>query len=162
MSVSYSGSYLGSHKSTDGRDITYIYPPDFILTFKNYRRQSSWERDAILNQALLAYVANHVTAPAVVRTPTGDERGAKTELRNIDRNDVPTGVSGGELDVETKEMVSKLLNVESEVGERAMEARDKAAGLNAAKIKTIAKAPIVLVMVAIGVLGWFLFAGRKG
>jgi hypothetical protein len=71
-------------------------------------------------------------------------------------------VSGGELNVETKEMVSKLLNVESVVGERAMEARDKAAGLNAAKIKTIAKAPIVLVMIAIGVIGYFLFAGRRG
>jgi hypothetical protein len=140
----------------------YTYPPDFVMVFKKYRKQSSWDRDAILNRALLVYVNEKVTAPAVVRTATGDERGSKTELRNINREDIPGGVKGGELDVEAKEMVSDLLNVKSEVGERAMETQNKAAGFDAAKIKTIVKAPIVLVAIAIGVLGWFLFAGRRG
>jgi hypothetical protein len=60
------------------------------------------------------------------------------------------------------EAVSDVLNVKSEVGERAMETWNKAAGLDRAKIRTIAKAPIVLIAIAIGVLGWFLFAGRRG
>jgi hypothetical protein len=60
------------------------------------------------------------------------------------------------------EAVSNVLNVKSEGEEEPMESWDKAAGLDRAKIKSIAKAPIVLVMIAIGVLGYFLFAGRRG
>jgi hypothetical protein len=43
-----------------------------------------------------------------------------------------------------------------------MEMQNKAAGLDRAKIKSIAKAPIVLIAIAIGVIGYFLFAGRRG
>ena len=58
--------------------------------------------------------------------------------------------------------VDSALDIKSVIGEKPMEIQNKAAGLDRAKIKTIAKAPIVLVMIAIGVLGYFLFAGRRG
>jgi len=158
--VSYSGSYIGSHKTNDGQDMVYTYPPDFIMVFKKYRKQSSWERDAILSKALIEYVNREVHAPAVVRTPTGDERGSTTELRNIDRSNVPTGITGGVLKEEAEKAVSDLLNVSGE-GEKPMKAYDKAAGLDKSMVSTVKNLPIVLVAIAIGVLGYFLFGKQR-
>jgi hypothetical protein len=58
--------------------------------------------------------------------------------------------------------VDRVLDVKSEVGEKEMNSWNKAAGLDRSKIRTVARIPIVLVAIAIGVLGYFLFAGRKG
>jgi len=49
-----------------------------------------------------------------------------------------------------------------EAHERSMKAYDKAAGLGKSKISTVKNLPIVLVAIAIGVLGYFLFGKQRG
>ena len=132
--ISYSGSYIGSHKTNDGRDIIYTYPPDFKMVFPNYRKQSSWDRDAILGKALTKYVNRVQYAPKVHHGES--ERVEK--LENIDTSNVPISITGGELAPETKEIV----------------------GLD--KVNVVKNVPIVLVAIAIGVLGYFLFGRQRG
>jgi hypothetical protein len=107
MSVSYSGSYLGSHRTgVNGEDMTYTYPPDFVMTFPRYRKQSSWDRDAILNKALMEYVNRPENA-----APKVDWTSGKATLVNIDIRDIPTGVEGGKLTVKAQEKVGALVPV---------------------------------------------------
>jgi hypothetical protein len=76
--------------------------------------------------------------------------------------DRPDDLRIGKEEYKMGEAVDRTLDVKSGIGEKAMNMENKAAGLDRAKIKTIAKAPIVLVVIAIGVIGYFLFAGRRG
>lgn len=74
----------------------------------------------------------------------------------------PEDLRIGKEEYKMGEAVDRTLDVKSEVGEKSMHPWNRAAGLDRAKIKTISKAPIVLVMIAIGVIGYFLLAGRRG
>jgi hypothetical protein len=76
--------------------------------------------------------------------------------------DRPDDLRIGKEEYKMGEAVDRTLDVKSVTGEKPMEMQNKAAGLDRAKIKSIAKAPIVLIAIAIGVIGYFLFAGRRG
>jgi len=131
--ISYSGSYIGEYKTNDGRDLIVTYPPDFKMVFRNYRKTGFWERDAILNKALLEYVNRQQYAPKVHHGES--ERVEK--LENIDTSNVPISITGGELAPEAKVIKSK--------------------------ISTVKNVPIVLVAIAIGVLGYLLLGSvRRG
>ena len=67
-----------------------------------------------------------------------------------------------EAKVAYEKAVIENLDVRKMEAVKEMENQDKAAGLGASKIRTVAHLPIVLVAIAIGVLGYFLFAGRRG
>jgi len=153
--ISYSGSYIGEHKSGDGRDLIVTYPPDFVMVFKNYRKTGFWERDAKLDTALTAYVNKVQFAPKVHHGESG-----KASLENINIGDVPTSITGGKLAPEAEKMVDNLINVSGK-GEKPMEVYDKAAGLDKSKISTVKNLPIILVAIAIGVLGYFLFGKQR-
>jgi hypothetical protein len=103
----YSGSYLGSHRTgKNGEDMTYTYPPNFVMTFPKYRKQSSWDRDTILNKALLEYVNRPEKAAPLVNWNEG-----KPTFENINKANIPTGIEGGALDPETTKKVEAMLPI---------------------------------------------------
>ena len=141
--ATYSGSYIGSRRSADGMDMIYTYPPDFVMVFTNYRKQSSWDRDAILARALMEYVNKPgVEAPKVVwdnQRPT---------LIGMDKTNVPTGIEGGEITPEAEVKVKNL------VGYAAPEK----------KIKEGEKLGGIFLLIGFLVVIWYLLFGniRKG